>query len=77
MVGPIAGANVADSANIASPIGCFDARQHGQRDGERQRDQHAAEEALHRAQHDHLLAGCCANAQATDITRNITVFASR
>ena len=30
-------------------------RQHGQRDGEGERDQHAAEEALQRAQHDHLL----------------------
>ena len=36
-------------------------RQHGQRDGEGERDQHAAEEALQRAQHDHLLqvAGEC------------------
>ena len=76
MVGPIAGANVADIANMASPIGCFDL-------GSIVRVMVNASGISTPPKKPCIARStiiCCrswANAQATDITRNSTVFASR
>ena len=53
MVGPIAGAKVTASENIARPIGCCALRQLGEDERECHRNQHAAEKSLEGAQRDH------------------------
>ena len=76
MVGPMAGANVADSANIASPIGCFDRGSmvsvmvNASGISTPPKKPCIARSTI-------ICCRLCANAQATDITRNSTVFASR
>ena len=76
MVGPIAGAKVAESANNARPIGCLACGSSVMMMREGDRDQHAAGETLHGAQHDHLRR-FCAKAQATEKSRNSAALTSR
>ena len=76
MVGPMAGANVADTANIARPTGCL-SRGSMVSVMVKARGISTPPKKPCSARSTIICSRLPANAQATDMTRNITVLASR